>query len=68
MSNRRKTCLGSIGDPMSELNVHRRLQWWHECDPYGIMRVTQESVNKNPALQRALLELPWMQRCEQRES
>ncbi len=57
--SRPKTNLGSIGDPMSELNIQRRLQWWRERSPSGIVRVSQDSVNKDPALQRALLELPW---------
>ena len=57
----RKTNLGSIGDPMSELNIQRRLQWWRECAPAGIIRVSQEMVNRDPALQRAILELDYVQ-------
>jgi len=67
MTNRRKTCLGSIGDPISELNIQRRLQWWRERTPSGIVKVSQESVNKDPALQRALQELPWLQLRQPRE-
>jgi len=64
---RAPTRLGSIGDPMSELNIQRRLQWWRECDPAGIIRVSQDAVNKDPALQRALLELPYVQIRKPRE-
>jgi hypothetical protein len=53
--------LGGIGDPMSELNIQRRLNWWRERDPAGIIKVSQESVDADPALQRAILELPYVQ-------
>ena len=59
--DRPRTSLGSIGDPMSELNIQRRLQWWRECDPSGIVYVSEESVANDPALQRAMKELPWLQ-------
>lgn len=58
---RAPTRLGSIGDPLSELNIQRRLQWYRECDPAGIIRVNQEHVDQDPALQRAILELPYIQ-------
>ena len=44
---------------MSELNIQRRLRWWRERDPQGIIKVSQESVDADPALQRAFLELPY---------
>ncbi len=53
--------LCGIGDPMSELNIQRRLQWWHECNPAGIIRVSQEMANKDPAVRRALEELDYVQ-------
>lgn len=58
---RKPTSLGSIGDPMSELNIQRRLQWWRECDPAGIIKVSQEMVDADPALQQAILELDFVQ-------
>ena len=61
------TNLGSIGDPMSELNIQRRLQWLRECDPPGIIRVSQDMVNEDPALQRAILELDYVQLERPRE-
>jgi hypothetical protein len=54
------TKLGGIGDPMSELNILRRLNWWRECDPAGFITVSQDMVNEDPALQRAVLELPFL--------
>ena len=55
------TKLGSIGDPMSELNIQRRLQWWRERDPPKPIRVSQEMVDADPALQRAMAELDYIQ-------
>jgi hypothetical protein len=54
------TKLGGIGDPMSELNIQRRLQWWRECDPAGFITVSEEDIKADPALQRAVLELPFL--------
>jgi len=64
---RSPTSLGSIGDPMSELNIQRRLQWLRECDPAGIIRVSQEMANKDPAVRRALAELDHVQLRRHRE-
>ena len=61
------TKLCGIGDEMSELNIQRRLNWWRECNPSGIIKVSQESVNADPALQRAILELPYIQIRKPRE-
>jgi hypothetical protein len=58
---KRKTMLQGIGDPMSELNIQRRLQWWRERNPAGIIRVPQRWVDSDPALQRALEELDYVQ-------
>ena len=54
------TNLGFIGDPMSEINIQRRLQWLRERDPGKFVYFSEELVNKDPALQRALLELDWL--------
>jgi len=64
---RTRTTLGSIGNPMSELNIQRRLQWWRERDPTVVIKVSQESVDADPALQRAILELPYVQIRKPRE-
>ena len=61
MRKRPRTNLCGIGDPMSELNIQRRLQWYRELNPAGIFRVNQEHVDQDPALQRAILELPYIQ-------
>ena len=58
---RKPTMLCGIGDPLCELNIQRRLQWWRERNPAGIIKVSQESVDADPALQRAILELPYVQ-------
>ena len=64
---RKPACLGHIGDPMSELNIQRRLQWWRECDPPKPIRVSQEMVDRDPALQRAMAELDYIQLERPRE-
>ena len=58
---RKPAGLGHIGDPMSELNIQRRLQWWRERDPVNPIRVSQKMVDEDPALQRAILELDFVQ-------
>ena len=57
---RKPTILGSIGDPMSELNIQRRLQWLRESDPNTITYFDEETVKADPALQRAVQELHWL--------
>jgi hypothetical protein len=61
MYKRAPTKLCGIGDEMSELNIQRRLQWWRERNPSGIIKVDQASVDADPALQQAVLELPSIQ-------
>ena len=58
---RKPAGLGHIGDPMSELNIQRRLQWWRERDPVKPIIVSQKMVDEDPALQRAILELDFVQ-------
>ena len=58
---RSPTSLGSIGDPMSELNIQRRLQYLRERNPAGIIRYPKEWVDEDPALQRAIAELDYVQ-------
>jgi len=57
----RKTNIGSTGDPMCEMNIQRRFQYLRECNPRGILTFTEEQVKADPALQRAVLELPFVQ-------
>ena len=64
---RAPTKLGATGDPMSELNIQRRLQFLRERRPSGIIKFHQEAVDRDPALQRAVLELPFVQIRKPRE-
>ncbi len=64
---RAPTKLCGIGDPMSELNIQRRLQWWRERRPSGIIKVHQSDVDLDPALQQAVRELPYVQIRKPRE-
>lgn len=64
---RARTKLCGIGDEMSELNIQRRLQWWRERNPSGVIKVDQESVDADPALQRAVQELSFLQIRKPRE-
>jgi len=64
---RAPTKLCGIGDEMSELNSQRRLNWWREQTPSGYVSVSAELVEADPALQRAILELPFVQIRKPRE-
>ncbi len=63
---RAKTILGSIGDPMSELNIRRRLQWLLESDPTRVVYFEEESVKADPALQQAVQRADWLRVRERR--
>ena len=56
----RETSLVGLGDEMCELNIQRRLQWWRERNPRGFITVSEEMVKADPALQQAVLELPFL--------
>jgi hypothetical protein len=58
---RKRTTLLAHGDEMSELNIQRRLQWLRECNPRGIVYVSDEDIKEDPALQIAVQELDWLQ-------
>ena len=58
--SRRKTNIGSTGDPMCEMNIQRRFQYLSECNPRGLLTFTEEQIKADPALQRAVLELPFV--------
>ena len=64
---RKRTSLCGLGDPMSELNIQRRLQWYRELTPSGIIKVTQEMYDSDPATRRAVQELPFVQIRKLRE-
>ena len=64
---RKPTSLCGIGDPLSELNIQRRLQWWRERNPSGIIKVSQSLVDRDPATRQAVLELPFVQIRKPRE-
>lgn len=56
------TKLGSIGDPMSELEIRRRLNFLKEAntDSGGVVFLPKWMVEADPALQRAVEELDWL--------
>ena len=54
------TMLVTIGDPMSESNIQRRLQWLRERVTDHDVHFSQAEIDRDPALQQALLELPWL--------
>ena len=62
---RAPTKLCGLGDDMSELNIQRRFQWLREQNM--VIKFNQEDVNADPALQRAILELPYIQLRKPRE-
>ena len=57
---RKPTILQSFGDPQSELNVQRRLQWLREVSPGGLVHVPKWMVEQDPAMKRAVEELDWL--------
>ncbi len=57
---KKPTILGSFGDPQSELNVQRRLQWLREVSPGGLVHVTKWMVEQDPAMKKAVEELDWL--------
>ena len=60
---RTRTTLGSIGNPMSDLNVQRRLRFLRESEIShdGIVFIPESWVKNDPALQTAVQELDWLQ-------
>ena len=53
--------LKTIGDPMSELNIRRRLRYISESkSPSGILYVNEEWVKEDPALQEAVRRFDWV--------
>jgi len=61
------TKLGSIGDPMSELNIQRRFRFFAESDARGIIKVSEESFKADPAVRKAVRELDHVQLRKPRE-
>ena len=59
---RSPTSLGSIGDPMSELNVQRLINYCRENPPrYGKCQYySQDIVNITPGLAQVIAAIPWM--------
>ena len=57
---RKPTILGSHGDPYSELNVQRRLQWLRERSGGGLVFISKDLVDRDPAMKKAVEELDWM--------
>ena len=62
---KKPTILHEFGDPMSELNVQRRLQWLRErTGGDGIVFVPKDVVEADPAMKKAVEELDWMRLAE----
>jgi len=54
----------NYGDPLSELNVQRRLKIMREMSehgPCGKVVIMQFLVDRDPALQRAVEEFDWLE-------
>ncbi len=54
----------NYGDPLSELNVQRRLKIMREMNEHGRcgkVVIMQYLVDRDPALQRAVEELDWLE-------
>jgi len=56
----RKASLSSIGDPNSEINVQRRLNFLRGINPDGVVFIPQSWVDEDPAFAQAVLELDWL--------
>ena len=57
---RAPTRLGSIGDPMSELNIQRRWRWIAENrPPGGLQYFTADQMKADPAVAEAVRLLYW---------
>ena len=53
----------NYGDPLSELNIQRRLKIMREMNehgPHGKVVIMQFLVDRDPALQRAVEEFDWL--------
>lgn len=63
------TKLGSIGEPMSELEIQRRLKRLREATNgrNGTVFLPKWMVEADPALQRAVKELDWLRVQEPQE-
>ena len=52
--------LKSIGDPMSELNIRRRIEFLRSILPPGVSYVPESWVKSDPALQWGVENLDWL--------
>lgn len=59
-SIRKRTSLAESGDPMSEINVMRRLNFLRESSVRGIVFVPERWVKADPAMAKAVQELDWL--------
>ncbi len=59
-----KGSLQAIGDPMSELNIQRRIEFLRACDKEssstGVSYIPESWVKADPALQWGVQNLDWM--------
>ena len=61
---KKPTILRSFGDPNSELNVQRRLQWLRERSGSGVVFIPKYPVDQDPAMKKAVEELDWLRLAE----
>ena len=59
---RSPTKLVSTGDPQSELEIQRRIQWLREQVVLrgAVVTLPQSVIDRDPALQRMIGELDWL--------
>jgi len=66
-----KGSLKSIGDPMSELNIRRRIEYLRardkETDGDGVVYLPEAWIKADPALQWAVQNLDWLKIEKPRE-
>jgi len=56
----KNTPLGSIGDPLCETNVQRRLRFLRGCTGGGTVFIPKSWVDDDPAIAQAVKELDWL--------
>jgi hypothetical protein len=64
---KRQISLVSIGDPMSELNIQRRLRFLRNSRGRGVVFIPQSWADEDPAFARGVEELDWLRIEKPRE-
>ena len=57
---KKRTSLTEIGDPLSELNCMRRLNFLRESTVGGVVYIPESWVKTDPAMAKAVQELDWL--------